>query len=58
MPGTNRLFARKAGVWGTALFAYDIWRRIPARHRKALLLQARKHGPRIAKQAIQKRKKR
>jgi hypothetical protein len=33
-----------------ALTAWDIWRRIPPRHRKMLLTQARKHGPMVVKQ--------
>jgi hypothetical protein len=35
---------------GTALLLYDLWRRIPAKQRRQLLAQARKHGPRIAMQ--------
>jgi hypothetical protein len=38
--------------------AWDIWRRIPPRQRKALLKQARKHGPTIAKRAVQYRRAR
>jgi hypothetical protein len=48
------------GPLGMALVAWDIWKRIPSRHRKALLKQAtkqaRKHGPRIAKQVVDARK--
>ena len=31
-----------------ALTAYDIWRRLPPRQRRAALALARKHGPRLA----------
>jgi hypothetical protein len=44
---------RRAGPLGLALTAWDIWRRIPPRHRKTIIKQARKHGPTIAKRAIQ-----
>jgi hypothetical protein len=39
---------RRAGPLGVALTAWDIWRRIPPRHRRAIIKQARKHGPRVA----------
>ena len=39
---------RRTGTIGLALTAWDIWRRIPPRHRKTLIKQARVHGPRIA----------
>lgn len=38
--------------------AWDIWRRIPPRQRKAILKQARKHGPTIAKRAVEYRRAR
>lgn len=43
---------RKYGPLGAALTLYDIWRRLPPRQRRWALAQARKHGPRIAKQAL------
>jgi hypothetical protein len=49
---------RRMGPWGAALAAWDLWRRIPPKHRKRLLAEARKHGPRLAKQAIDARRKR
>jgi hypothetical protein len=49
---TNRL-TRRTGALGLALTAWDIWRRIPPRHRKTILRQARKHGPTIAKRAVE-----
>jgi hypothetical protein len=47
----TRLLTRRAGPVGFAFTAWDIWRRIPPRHRKMLLKQARQHGPMIVKQA-------
>ncbi|MGB2954197.1 MAG: hypothetical protein WBB74_12520 [Gaiellaceae bacterium] len=44
-------FFRRAGPVGIALTAWDIWRRLPKRQRKAILRQARKHGPTVVKQA-------
>lgn len=49
---------RRAGPIGVALTAWDIWRRIPPRHRKMLVKQARKHGPRIAVRVIQAQQRR
>jgi hypothetical protein len=48
-----RMLTRKFGVVGLAMTAWDIWRRIPPRHRKTILRQARKHGPRLAKRAVE-----
>jgi hypothetical protein len=42
----------------TVLLLWDLWRRLPPKYRKKLLAQARKHGPRLAKQAIKARKSR
>jgi len=47
------MLTRKAGMVGLAMTAWDIWRRIPPRHRKTILREARKHGPRIAKRAVE-----
>ena len=45
--------SRRVGPVGAALTLWDIWRRLPPRQRKWVARQARKHGPRIAKQALQ-----
>ncbi len=45
---TKTLF-RRTGALGLALTAYDVWRRIPPEHRRTILANARKHGPRVAK---------
>ena len=43
---------RGAGAVGMAFTAWDLWRRLPPRQRRWVFKQARKHGPRIAKQAL------
>ena len=57
MPRLRRLMTRRMGPVGLALTAYDIWRRIPPKHRRRLLKEARKHGPRIAKAAVNRRRR-
>jgi len=51
MPKLGRL-GRRTGPWGTAFAMWDLWKRIPPKHRKRILQQARKHGPRLVKQAV------
>ena len=46
MPAFSRL-GRRAGPVGVALTAWDLWRRLPPKQRKALLKAAKKHGPKI-----------
>ncbi|MEI8105651.1 MAG: hypothetical protein WCH31_07395 [Actinomycetes bacterium] len=38
-----------AGLVGTVAFLWELWTRIPAKQRKQLLAQARKHGPALVK---------
>jgi hypothetical protein len=57
VPRLTRLLTRRAGPLGLALTAWDIWRRIPPRQRKMILKQARKHGPTIAKRAVEYRRR-
>lgn len=57
MAKLGRVLGRRVGPWGTAFAVYDIWKRIPPKHRKKLIAQARKHGPRLAKQALAARRK-
>jgi len=52
----RRLLLRRAGPVGLALTAYDIWRRIPRKQREQILSAARKHGPRLAANAVQRRR--
>jgi hypothetical protein len=54
----TRLLTRRAGAVGLVLTAWDIWRRIPPRQRVVLLMLARKHGPKIAKRAVEYRRNR
>jgi hypothetical protein len=49
---------RRLGPIGVALTLWDVWRRLPPRQRKWVAKQARAHGPRIAKQALEAQKKR
>jgi hypothetical protein len=49
---------RRAGPLGIALAMWDLWKRLPPKQRKRVIASARKHGPRIAKQAIKARKAR
>jgi hypothetical protein len=49
---------RRLGPVGTALTLWDLWRRLPKRQRKWVVSQARKHGPRLAKQAVASRRRR
>ena len=58
MPRLTRLGLRRAGPVGTALLLWDVWQRIPPKQRKLLLNQARKHGPRLARQAYDARRRR
>jgi hypothetical protein len=53
MPFVPRIrIMRRLGPVGTALTIWDIWRRLPPRQRRFIVAQARKHGPRLAKQAL------
>jgi hypothetical protein len=57
VPRASRLFPGKMGPIGMALAAYDIWRRIPPRHRRMLVAEARRHGTRVAKAAVERRRR-
>jgi hypothetical protein len=52
-----RLLTRRTGAVGLALTAWDIWRRIPPKQRRMLMRQARKHGPVVARRAMEYRRK-
>lgn len=59
MRGVPRLkLTRRLGPVGMALTLWDIWRRLPPRQRRWVMKQARKHGPRVAKQLYAAQKKR
>jgi hypothetical protein len=49
---------RRLGPIGTALLVVDVWRRLPPRQRKWVAKQARKHGPKLAKQALDVQRRR
>jgi len=49
---------RGAGPVALALTAWDIWRRIPKQHRRAIVQQARKHGPRVAAKVMEQQRQR
>jgi hypothetical protein len=44
--------SRRMGSFGAVLTLWDLWRRLPPRQRRFLVRQARKHGPRLARQAF------
>jgi hypothetical protein len=52
------MFTRRMGPVGVVLTAIDIWRRIPPKHRRRIVAQARKHGPRLAKAAANRQRRR
>jgi len=47
-----RMKIRRAGAVTMALTVWDVWHRLPPRQRRWVFKQARKHGPRLAKQVI------
>jgi len=49
---------RRVGPVGTALMLWDLWRRLPPRQRKWVVKQARKHGPRVARQVVEAQRRR
>ena len=57
MPRAFRLATRRAGPVGLALTAFDLWRRIPKRQRRQIIQATRKHGPRVAKHLIERRRR-
>lgn len=44
--------------FSAALIVWDVWRRLPPRQRRWMLLQARLHGPKLVRQANEARKAR
>lgn len=47
----------RLGPLGAAFTLWDVWRRLTPKQRKWLVAQAREHGPRLAKQAVDAQKK-
>ena len=56
VPRPFRILTRRAGPVGLALTAFDIWRRIPKHQRRQIIKATRKHGPRVAKQIVRRRR--
>ena len=50
--------SRRTGAVGVALTAWDIWRRIPKEHRRLIVREARRQGPKVAAIIIAKRRAR
>jgi hypothetical protein len=48
---------RRLGPIGLALTAFDLWRRLPDKQRRQVLDATRKHGPRLAAKALQRRRR-
>jgi hypothetical protein len=42
---------RRAGPFGLALTAYDVWKKLPPERRDKIVAQLRKHGPKVVKEA-------
>ena len=53
-----RLRKLRPGPIGVALALADIWRRLPPKQRKQLVRLARKHGPTVARKAVELRRRR
>jgi len=49
---------KTTGPAALAVAAFKLWQRLPAKQRRWALTQARTHGPRLARQALAKRRKR
>lgn len=49
MPRARYLVTRRLGWWGVVLTAWDLWRRIPKRHRRRIYGEVRKHAPTVAR---------
>lgn len=49
MPRARYLLTRRLGPIGVVLTAWDIWRRIPKKHRRRIAREARKHAPTVAR---------
>ena len=52
LPGVPRaryLLTRRMGTFGLVMTAWDLWRRIPKKHRRRIYGQVRKHAPTVAR---------
>ena len=57
MPKIPKVARRRITPLATATVLWDVWKRIPPKQRKQIMAQARKHGPRLIKQAVRARSK-
>ena len=48
----------RLGPVAVVLAVYDVWRRLPAAQRRQVLDVTRKHGPRLASQALKRARRR
>lgn len=49
---------RRLGPIAVVLAVYDVWRRLPTAQRRQILDASRKHGPRLASQALKRARRR
>jgi hypothetical protein len=54
----RRLTTRSPGPIGIALTAWEVWRRIPKRYRRAMIRQAAIYGPALARSAMEYQRRR
>jgi hypothetical protein len=54
MPRVTRILGRRAGAVGVALTMMDLWSRLPEHQRRQLIEQGRRHGTRIAEEAVRR----
>jgi hypothetical protein len=43
---------RRAGAMGLVLTAYDAWKKLPPERRQKIVSEAKKYGPKVAKEAV------
>jgi hypothetical protein len=51
-----RLGKLRPGPLGLAITLYDVWRRLPPKQRKQVVVLARKHGPKAAAKVLELRR--
>jgi hypothetical protein len=49
MPRARYLLTRRMGTFGLVMTAWDLWRRVPKKHRKRIYGELRKHAPSVAR---------
>jgi hypothetical protein len=48
----RRGLGRRAGTWGMAVAIWEIWKYIPKKHRRRVLLRVSKHGSTLVTRAF------